>query len=95
MRVTALRQTLKAWLQHNPKAKDNSLRAYAQRVLLAFEAPVGMSKIDGATQDLPEPLSRARAGSVAVGGRGVDQPADRCAAGHFDPYCQETCGKYP
>jgi len=53
-----LRQTLKAWLQHNPRAKDISLRAYAQRVLLAFEGPAKMSKIDGATQDLPEPLSK-------------------------------------
>lgn len=53
-----LRQILRAWLQHNPKAKDNSLRAYAQRVLLAFEGPAGMSKIDGDTKDLPEPLSK-------------------------------------
>jgi LuxR family maltose regulon positive regulatory protein len=53
-----LRQTLKAWLQHNPKAMDDSLRAYAQQVLLAFEGPAGMSKIDESTQDLPEPLSQ-------------------------------------
>jgi LuxR family maltose regulon positive regulatory protein len=54
-----LRQTLKAWLQHNSRAaKDASLRAYAQRVLLAFEGPAGISKIDKATQDLPEPLSQ-------------------------------------
>jgi len=53
-----LRQTLKAWLLHNPKAKNNSLRAYAQQILLAFEGPAGMSKVDEATEDLPEPLSQ-------------------------------------
>jgi len=53
-----LRQTLKAWLQHHPKAKDDSLRAYAQRVLLTFDRPAGMFTKAGVTQDLPEPLSQ-------------------------------------
>lgn len=53
-----LRQVLKAWLQHHPKTRDDSLRAYAQQILLAFERPVGISPKAGLTYNLPEPLSQ-------------------------------------
>jgi LuxR family maltose regulon positive regulatory protein len=50
-----LRQTLKAWLRNSPKISEET-RAYAQRVLLAFDKPLRAT--DGATPDLPEPLSQ-------------------------------------
>jgi LuxR family maltose regulon positive regulatory protein len=53
-----LRHTLKAWLQHHPKTKDDSLRAYAQHILLAFDRSVGISTKFGLTYNLPEPLSQ-------------------------------------
>ena len=53
-----LRQTLKAWFHHNPNAKDTSLRAYAQHVLLAFERSERPFTKAEMTYDLLEPLSQ-------------------------------------
>ncbi|HSL45388.1 MAG TPA: LuxR C-terminal-related transcriptional regulator [Anaerolineales bacterium] len=74
-----LRQTLKAWLQHNRKTKDDSLRAYVQRVLLAFDRPAGMSTKAGVVQDVPEPLSRREQEVLQLMAEGLtnQQIADR------------------
>jgi len=74
-----LRQTLKSWLQHYPKAGDDPLRAYGQRVLLAFEKPSGMFTKARATPDLPEPLSQREQEVLQLVAEGLtnQQIADR------------------
>ncbi len=53
-----LRQTLKVWLQHSPNTKDDSLRSYAQQILLSFERPGGKLTKTTAAANLPESLSQ-------------------------------------
>jgi LuxR family transcriptional regulator, maltose regulon positive regulatory protein len=74
-----LRQTLRAWLQHNPKTKDDSLRVYAQNVLLAFESQMGMFTTTHSTHDLPESLSQREQEVLQLVAQGLtnQQIADR------------------